>query len=205
MVGVFTYEAQISNLNTIQVNDTNESEEQPEPEPELGPELQPEPEIESQDLSSTWLLRLKMNSNDGTISLIGSNDLPSSFKLQSVQIDFDNYENVNMNPYSWENVVVDNWVLPNSGNLSNGSISENGVNILTNTLEFGNTMSITDTSTYILLIGDDTYNGGNIPTLKIDSNNTQVVLYNTQLGQEGIITARKNPYEGELRLEIVND
>ena len=89
--------------------------------------------------------------------------------------------------------------------MSIGSISENGVNILTNTLEFGNTMSITNTTTRILVIGDDINNDGNIPILKIDSNNTQVVLYNTELGSEGILTARKNPYEGELRLEIVND
>ena len=57
----------------------------------------------------------------------------------------------------------------------------------------------------ILVIGNDINNSGNIPILKTDSNNTQLVLYNAELGNEGIITARKNPYEGELRLEIVND
>ena len=57
----------------------------------------------------------------------------------------------------------------------------------------------------ILTIGNDINNDGNIPILKTDSNNTQIVLFNTELGNEGIITARKNPYEGEIRLEIVND
>ena len=56
-----------------------------------------------------------------------------------------------------------------------------------------------------LSLGNDINNSGNIPILKTDSNNTQLVLYNAELGNEGIITARKNPYEGELRLEIVND
>ena len=126
-------------------------------------------------------------------------------KLQSIQIDFDNYENVNSNPYSWENIINDDWVLADSGNLFVGSISENNVNILTNTLENGNTIGVNGITLPILVIGNDINNSGNIPILKTDSNNTQLVLYNAELGNEGIITARKNPYEGELRLEIVND
>ena len=72
-------------------------------------------------------------------------------------------------------------------------------------MDVGNVISIQNTTIPILVIGNDINNGGNIPTLKIDSNNTQVVLYNTELGNEGVLTARKNPYEGEIRLEIVND
>ena len=146
-----------------------------------------------------------MRSNDGTISLIGSSDISNELKLQSIQIDFDNYENVNSNPYSWENIINDDWVLADSGNLFVGSISENNVNILTNTLENGNTIGVNGITLPILVIGNDINNGGNIPILKTDSNNTQLVLYNAELGNEGIITARKNPYEGEIRLEIVND
>jgi hypothetical protein len=145
-----------------------------------------------------------MDSNR-TISLIGSGDISNELKLQSIQIDFDNYENVDSNPYIWEDITNDDWVLEDSGILFVGSISENNVNILTNTLENGNKMGLNGITLPILTIGNDINNGGNIPILKTDSNNTQIVLFNTELGNEGIITARKNPYEGEIRLEIVND
>ena len=135
-----------------------------------------------------------MDSNR-TISLIGSGDISNELKLQSIQIDFDNYENVDSNPYIWEDITNDDWVLEDSGILFVGSISENNVNILTNTLENGNKMGLNGITLPILTIGNDINNGGNIPILKTDSNNTQIVLFNTELGTEGIITARKNPYK----------
>ena len=186
-----------------------EPEREPEPGPEPGPEQEAEPEEEQEEEpeeeAEDVLLTLKMSSNDGTIFLIGSSDISNELKLQSIQIDFDNYENVNSNSYSWENINNDDWVLADSGNLFVGSISENNVNILTNTLENGNTIGVNGITLPILVIGNDINNSGNIPILKTDSNNTQLVLYNAELGNESIITARKNPYEGELRLEIVND
>ena len=150
------------------------------------------------------VINLSIDTN-GMIKLKGTdNSILDNLRLQSIQVEFsdDDSNSINNNEYTWQNLNNDEWLLETNGNMYVGSVTETGINILTNTLKQGDMIDIKNEEIDVLLIGHSETQNNSFPMLKTDSVYTQILCYNITDGS--LNTFRNEPSDNESKLIIKN-
>ena len=150
------------------------------------------------------VINLSIDTN-GMIKLKGTdNSILDNLRLQSIQVEFsdDDSNSINNNEYTWQNLNNDEWLLETNGNMYVGSVTETGINMLTNTLKQGDMIDIKNEEIDVLLIGHSETQNNSFPMLKTDSVYTQILCYNINDGS--LNTFRNEPSDNESKLIIKN-
>ena len=161
--------------------------------------------FEDQLQVGTWTLNFSGSNSIGSVSrTLTDNSILENLRLQSVQVEFSNVDSssINNNEYIWQNLTNDEWLLETSGNMSVGSVTGTGINILTNTLKEGDLVDIKNEEIDVLLIGDSQTENIGKPLLKVNSVYTQILCYNINDGS--LNTFRNEPSDNESKLIIKN-